>query len=454
VINSTNDYLSEKAKNLTPYVAGLQPQEAGWIKLNTNEGPYPPSPKVQEALANTDISKLRLYPDGESTTLREAIAADLNKAYNSRKGGMLSPAEAKDNDNTQTRAASCSSYENTCESINIGPDNIFCGNGSDEVLALAFQAFYSGKENILTPDISYGFYPVWGKMFDVGLKHAPLNEDFSLNPSDYKNANGVIIANPNAPTGQALGLLDVEKLLQQNPKGVVLVDEAYIDFADVESAVSLLPGICKAASTRHREEAPHSRHCEERSDEAIQETKDFRHPWIASASPRKDGGGVNEGYKNLLIVRTFSKSHALAGLRVGYAIGPTHLINALRQVRDAFNSYPLDMLSQTAATAAIKDRPYLEKIVNQVKSTRDSTISQLQNLGYEVTPSHTNFILIKTQYSQDLYNHLLNNKILTRYWPTPKLKNHLRVSIGTNPEMEAFIKCVQEYTSAIQTKQT
>ena len=376
-MNSTKEYLSQKARQLTPYVAGLQPQEAGWVKLNTNESPCPPSPKVLEALGTVDITRLRLYPDGNSGKLRAAIAEDLG----------------------------------------VGPENIFCGNGSDEVLALAFQAFYSGKENVLTPDISYGFYPVWGKMFDAGLRQVPLNDDFSLNPEDYKDSNGVIIANPNAPTSLALGLLDVEKILRQNPAGVVLVDEAYIDFADVESAASLL--------ATGQEAAPQNQS-------------------VGTSNQHK--------YANLLIVRTFSKSHALAGLRVGYAIGHPCLIDALERVKDAFNSYPLDMLAQTAAATAIQDRPYLEQTIKAVNHTRDNTAARLREIGYRVLPSQTNFILMQTLAAEDLYNHLLGHKILARYWGTPRLKNCLRVSIGTNSDMEAFLQCVQEFTSAKPTK--
>ena len=376
-MNNTNDFLSKKARQLTPYVAGLQPQETGWVKLNTNESPYPPSPKVQEALENTDITRLRLYPDGNSSKLKAAIAED----------------------------------------VGVGQENIFCGNGSDEVLALAFQAFYSGKENVLTPDISYGFYPVWGKMFDAGLRQVPLREDFSLDVGDYKDASGVIIANPNAPTSLALGLLDVEKILRQNPAGVVLVDEAYIDFADVESAVALL-ALSKEAAAQNQS--------------------------VGASNQLK--------YQNLLIVRTFSKSHALAGLRVGYAIGHPSLIDALQRVKDAFNSYPLDMLAQTAAIAAIKDRPYLEQTAKAIVLTRDNTAARLREMGYRVLASQTNFILLETTEAANLYNHLLNNKILARYWSTPRLKNCLRVSIGTNSDMEAFLQCVQEFTSAKPTK--
>jgi len=357
------DFLSKKAKQLTPYIAGLQPQEDGWVKLNTNENPYPPTPGVYEALGRMDIAKLRLYPDGDSRALKEAIAANLR----------------------------------------LNAENIFCGNGSDEVLALAFQAFFSGKCNVQTPDISYGFYPVWGKMYDVGLNFLPLGDDFSINPKDYKGANGVIIANPNAPTSLALRLCDIEQIVTQNPNGVVLIDEAYIDFADVESAVNLVKG---------------------------------------------------GKYKNLLVVRTFSKSHALAGMRVGYAIGNPGLIDALCRVRDTFNSYPLDMLAQTAAIAAIEGLMYLEASTKGIVATRDKTAHSLRNMGYTVLPSQTNFLFItNTPVAGSLYQYLLENKILARYWDTPKLKECLRVSIGTDSDMEVFLSCVQEFTSARLRKQ-
>ncbi|MDR0496486.1 MAG: aminotransferase class I/II-fold pyridoxal phosphate-dependent enzyme, partial [Treponema sp.] len=228
------DYLSEKAKRLTPYVAGLQPQDSGWIKLNTNENPYPPSPKVTEALKKADIDNLRLYPNSDAHILCEAVA----------------------------------------ETFGIKTENIFAGNGSDEVLALAFQAFFCGKDKVFMPDISYGFYPVWSEIYDVGAKIIPVQDDFSINPGDYKGANGVIIANPNAPTGFALTLTEIEEIVHYNPDGAVIVDEAYIDFADVESAISLI-----------------------------------------------------EKYDNLLVVRTFSKAHSLAGLRAGYAVGNEKLVN-------------------------------------------------------------------------------------------------------------------------------
>ena len=345
-------FLSDKTKKLTPYVAGLQPQESGWIKLNTNENPYPPSPKVTEALQKIDITKLRLYPDGDSSFLRCAIGAALN----------------------------------------ISDEKIFCANSSDEVLALAFQAFFSGKKNIFTPDISYGFYPVWGEMYDVKLEFAPLCDDFSIDANDYKNTNGVILANPNAPTSLALSLREIEKICEANPLGVVIIDEAYIDFAREESALKLI-----------------------------------------------------DAYENLLVTRTFSKSHSLAGLRVGYAAGNPALIDGLRRARDAFNSYPLDMLAQICASAAISDTSYLQKTTTKVIKTRDFTIEELTKLGYNVLDSQANFIFIESENARYLYEFLLKNKILVRYWNKKRIDNFLRVSIGTDSEMEAFIKCASQF---------
>ncbi|MCL2198560.1 MAG: histidinol-phosphate transaminase [Defluviitaleaceae bacterium] len=352
------NFLSEKAKRLTPYVAGLQPQGGGWVKLNTNENPYPPAPGVFEVIRNADAEKLRLYPDGESGALKKAISAALN----------------------------------------VNEDNVFCANSSDEVLALAFQAFFSGKDNVKTPDISYGFYPVWGEMYDVGLDFVPVGEDFSINISTYEGANGVIIANPNAPTSLALSLSDVEKVLNQNTNGIVVFDEAYIDFAQVQSAISLVPR-----------------------------------------------------YKNLLVVRTFSKSHSLAGLRVGYAIGDPALIDGLRRVRDAFNSYPLDMLAQLGAAAAISDTAYLQKTCAQVIATRDKTAAELRKLGFRVLPSQANFIFMHSENAAQLYEYLLQNKIIARHWK--KISEYLRVSIGTESDMEVFVSCVKQFLNETQKKQ-
>ena len=346
------DYLSEKARRLTPYVAGMQPQDTGWVKLNTNENPYPPSPKVVEALQGLDAARLRLYPDTLGGALRGSIA----------------------------------------QSFGVGEENVFCGNGSDEVLALAFQAFFSGKADVLMPDVTYGFYPVWSEMYDVGVRALPLGDGFAVNPDDYKGGNGVVLANPNAPTSLALGLPAIEKILQNNPGGVVLIDEAYVDFADVGSAAPL---------------------CAK--------------------------------YKNLLIVRTFSKSHSLAGLRVGYAIGGQPLIEALQRVKDAFNSYPLDLLAQTGAATAILDRDYWEQTRNRIIAAREQTTHSLRQLGYNVLDSQANFLFMEAPRAKELYEHLMQHRILVRYWDKPRISGFLRVTVGTESEMEAFIQCVSRF---------
>jgi len=345
-------YFSEKIAGLTPYVAGLQPQEPGWIKLNTNENPYPPSPRVTEALSGVDPAKLRLYPNTLGGPLRTAIA----------------------------------------QRFGVSEANVFCGNGSDEVLALAYQAFFAGKGKVFTPDVSYGFYPVWAEMYDVGLTRLPLGNDFTIDPDTYKGGKGVIIANPNAPTGIALGLSDIEKIAQNNPDGVVLVDEAYIDFADVESAV----------------------------------------PLIAQ-------------YPNLLIVRTLSKSHSLAGLRAGYAIGSEILMEGLRRVKDAFNSYPLDLFAQAGGAAAILDTDYWNQTRQQIIKTRNQTADRLRELGYPSLPSQANFLFVEAANAKGLYEHLFAHKILARYWDKPRINKFLRVTIGTDTEMEAFIQCVSQF---------
>ena len=346
------EYLTEKAKRLTPYIAGLQPQEAGWIKLNTNENPYPPSPKVIGALADVNIETLKRYPDGNSGELCRAIA----------------------------------------ENLGVGKEHVFCGNGSDEVLALAYQAFFSGKETVLTPDISYGFYPIWGDMYDVSAKILPLDNHFAIDADDYRNGNGVMIANPNAPTGIALSLAEIESIVWNNQNGVVIVDEAYIDFAKVESAVSLI-----------------------------------------------------SKYENLLVVRTFSKSYSLAGLRVGFAVGNKALIEGLQRVKDAFNSYPLGMLEQTGAKAAILDTGYWNEQRRRIIATRDKTAENLRKVGFETLDSHTNFLFMKSQEAKKLYEHFTEHKILVRYWDKPGINEFLRVTIGTDADMEVFIQCVKRF---------
>ena len=349
--NPPYPYLSARAAQLSPYVAGLQPTETGWVKLNTNENPYPPSPKVQDALRCVDMASLRLYPNSDSAALCTAIA---------KQQGVY-------------------------------PKNVFCGNGSDEVLAFVYAAFFAGK-TVMMPRISYGFYPVWCEMFDAGSLPISMNPDFSLHLDSFEGSFGVILANPNAPTGIALTLAEIEGIVQRNPHGVVVVDEAYMDFAQVESAVRL-----------------------------------------------------TKRYDNLLVVRTFSKSHSLAGLRVGYAIGNAARIAELQRVKHSFNSYPVDRLAQTGALAALDDVDYWAQCRARIIATRERTTAQLNELGFQVLPSQANFLFAGIEDAPKMYEHLYANKILVRHWDQPRIHNYLRITIGTDEEMEALLQCVKQY---------
>ncbi|MCL1844478.1 MAG: aminotransferase class I/II-fold pyridoxal phosphate-dependent enzyme [Defluviitaleaceae bacterium] len=389
-------FLSEKAKRLTPYTAGLQPREDGWIKLNTNENPYPPSPRVFEVLHNFDTSRLRLYPDMEATELKEAIVADENLDKETTIAHVKNWCKTAVAEGKLSEKVLMARVKELCgpltdeDFLNVG--NVFCANGNDEVLALAFAAFFSGKERVLSPDISYGFYPVWGEMFDVEMQFVSLGADFSINPLNYVGGNGVVIANPNAPTSLVLQLADIEKILKQNPDGVVLIDETYMAYARAQSAVALVGR-----------------------------------------------------YENLLVTRTFSKSRSLAGLRVGYAIGQPHLIDGLRRARDAFNSYPLDLVAQKCAAAAMSDREYFDETTAKVIATREKTIASLQEIGCNVLPSQANFIFMESSDAPGLYEFLCQNKILVRHWDNPRIKNFLRISIGTDEEMGTLCRVIKQF---------
>lgn len=348
------NFLSQKAQELTPYVPGEQPKGDTYIKLNTNENPYPPSPKAIEAIKKIDAGRLRLYPDPESTRLREVYARYLG----------------------------------------VKAENIFVGNGSDEVLAIAFQAFFMDKENILMPDIAYSFYPVYCNLYRVSAKEIPLKDDYTIEVSDYlQENNGLIITNPNAPTGMAISLDAVKEIVSRNANRVVLIDEAYVDFG-AESAVQLIAQ-----------------------------------------------------YDNLLVVRTLSKSHALAGLRVGFAVGNEELIAGMNRVKNSVNSYPIDTLAQIGAEEAIKDVEHLMTTTNTIIQTRSRVSTQLKALGFTVLESASNFLFIthQTKYAADIFAYLKENKILVRYFDKPRLDNALRVSIGTDEEMDQLIDCIARF---------
>jgi len=320
------------------------------IKLNTNENAYPPSPKVQEAVLAA-AARLNKYPVPGSDGLAR-VAAELN---------------------------------------GIEPGNIFCANGSDEALALCFLAFFDPGRCIYTTDITYSFYPVWANLFDLAVKQIPLNEDFTIPVEKMVNApGGVVIANPNAPTGIALSSCEIEKIIQSN-SGVVIVDEAYVAFGG-ESVIGLIPK-----------------------------------------------------YKNLVVVRTLSKSHALAGLRVGYVAADRDLIAALEAVRDSFNSYPVDMLAQAGGAAALQDTEYYEKTSVQIMETRNYAARELAKMGVTVLPSSTNFLFIRTgKPAKDIYAKLKERGILVRWFDKPRICDFLRVSIGTMEEMKCLLRELQK----------
>lgn len=336
-------FWSPHVLKLTPYVPGEQPRIERLIKLNTNENPYPPSPKVIAALQAEADERLRLYPDPQATRLTQALAA----------------------------------YHG------VEHDEVFVGNGSDEVLAHAFNAFFMQDAPILMPTVSYSFYKVYCRLYGIQATLQPLDEGMRIDPADYTGpCGGVVIANPNAPTGIALSLDEVEQILRAQPDHVVLVDEAYVDFG-AQSAISLV---------------------------------------------RK--------YPNLLVVHTFSKSRALAGLRVGAAIGQRHLIEGLVRVKDSFNSYPLGRLAIAGAVASLEDEAYFQEKRLQLIATREHLAEGLRALGFEVLPSATNFLFVRhpSRRAGELAQALRERAILVRHLKSPETENYLRISIGTDEE--------------------
>lgn len=348
-----NKFWSAMAKRAEPYIPGEQLNDKDIIKLNTNENPYPTSPAVIQAITNELGGNLRLYPSPTMDDLRTTIA-----------------------DNYQLQK-----------------ENVFVGNGSDEVLAFSFMAFFEPGERIRFPEITYSFYPVYAKLFGIDYETIPLHDDFTLRVEDFfQSEGGVIFPNPNAPTSVYLSLEHVEAILQQNRKKVVIIDEAYIDFA-TESAVSLV-----------------------------------------------------ERYDNLLVIQTMSKSRALAGLRVGFALGDATLIQALIRMKDSFNSYPLDRLALAGAEAAIRDAAYFEKTTEKIIATRKWVTEELKAIGFNVLPSATNFVFAThpTLAAKTLYETLREQKILIRYFATKPIDNYVRITIGTDDEMKELIRNMKE----------
>lgn len=350
-------FWSKVVSDLTPYVPGEQPKLANLIKLNTNENPYPPSPKALTAIQaelGDDAARLRLYPDPNSDLLKAAIA--------------------------RTHA--------------ITPQQVFIGNGSDEVLAHIFMALLKHEMPILFPDITYSFYPVYCGLYDVDYRTIPLAENFTIDPADYcgQPCGGIIFPNPNAPTGRLLGLAAIEQILQANPDAVIVVDEAYVDFGG-DSAIPLI-----------------------------------------------------NRYDNLLVVHTLSKSRSLAGLRVGFAAGHPPLIEGLERVKNSFNSYPLDRLAIVGAVAAMEDTEHFERTRQAVIASRNTLTAALAELGFEVLPSAANFIFTRhpQRDAAQLAQALRAKNIIVRHFNLPRIDQFLRITVGTDAECRALTDALRQ----------
>ena len=341
----------DKLRKIDPYVPGEQPQAKDIIKLNANENPYPPAPGVQEVLRTFDASSLALYPDANGKRLKTVLA----------------------------------------ERFGVKTAQVFLGNGSDDVLALAFQSFFCSDKPILYPDITYSFYPVWCDLFRIPYETVPLSEDFCVNIRNYDKPNGgVVLPNPNAPTGRALPLDAIEDLLQHNTDCVVIIDEAYVDFG-ANSAVSLL-----------------------------------------------------KRYENLLIVQTMSKSRSLAGLRIGYALGSETLIATLEAVKNSYNSYTMDALALAVAEASVKEEAYFQDTCRKVIATRERTAEELRALGFTVLPSQANFVFARHEKMPggDLYRRLKENGVLVRWFDADRIRDYVRITIGSMEQMETLVEAL------------
>ncbi|MCR4792828.1 MAG: histidinol-phosphate transaminase [Lachnospiraceae bacterium] len=341
-------------RKVVPYVPGEQPSaSARLIKLNTNENPYPPAPGVEEILKEYDISLLRKYPDATCSPLVNVLA----------------------------------------EKYNVKPSQVFVGVGSDDVLAMAFLTFFNSEKSILFPDITYSFYDVWAELFKIPYKQIPLDEEFRIRPEDYKAENGgVVIANPNAPTGVFMGLDGIRQILDANRDVVCIVDEAYVDFG-AESTLSLL-----------------------------------------------------DEYDNLLVIQTFSKSRSMAGLRIGFAIGSETMIKYLNDVKYSYNSYTMTSLTLALGVEAVKDDEYFRNTCEKIVKTREKLKEDLKELGFEFQDSKTNFIFAKHESvpAEHIFTELRKRNIYVRYWNKPRISDYLRITVGTDEECDILVRNLKE----------
>jgi histidinol-phosphate aminotransferase len=338
---------------LTPYVPGEQPKVTNLLKLNTNESPYAPSPKVLEAIHSATDDTLRLYPDPNAEALKQTLA----------------------------------------DYHHLQADQVFVGNGSDEVLAHTFQALLKQDQPLLFPDITYSFYPVYCGLYEIDYRTVALNDRFEIDIADYQGAcGGIIFPNPNAPTGCLLNLGSIEALLQAQPDVVVVIDEAYIDFGG-QSAATLI-----------------------------------------------------NRYPNLLVIQTLSKSRALAGLRVGFALGQAPLIEALERVKNSFNSYPLDRLAIPAAIAAFEDEAYFKACCDKIIATREHLVTRMQAMGFEVLPSAANFVFAThpQRSAAELAQQLREQAIIVRHFKAPRIESFLRITIGTDEQNQRLLKTLEQ----------
>lgn len=342
-----------KVRKVEPYVPGEQPKEKNVIKLNTNENPYPPSPKVRHAAEQFNVDDCRLYPDPEVSELTDAIAGYYG----------------------------------------LEPQQVFVGVGSDDVISMSFLTFFNSEKPIFFPDISYSFYSVWADLYRIKYKKQPLDKDFQINPKDYYGENGgVIFPNPNAPTALYMDLDLVEDIIKHNQDVVVIIDEAYIDFGG-KSAIDMV-----------------------------------------------------KRYENVLVVQTFSKSRSMAGMRIGYAFGSPALIKALNNVKFSFNSYTMNRTAIAYGVASIQDKAYFEECVSKIVHTRENAKKELAKLKFTYTDSKTNFIFAthESVNAADIFQKLKERNIFVRYFNQPLIDNYLRITVGTDEQMEKLIEALQE----------
>lgn len=333
---------------IEPYVAGEQPNKTDFIKLNANENPYPPSPKAAAAIRDFDASRLKKYPSANAVGLVKAIA--------DREG--------------------------------LNPENVFAGNGTDDVLSLCFRAFFNSDKPIIFPDITYSFNTVWCDILRIPYETIPVDADFNIDPADYTRENGgVVIANPNAPTSIGRGLDFIREILENNRKSVVIIDEAYVDFGGV-TALPLL--------------------------------KEF---------------------DNLVITRTFSKSRSMAGMRLGWAMGGAEVISAIYAAKDSMNSYPVDSIAQAAGIASIEDEEYFQATLKRVIATRERLTAELRRMGFKLPDSQTNFVFATHPDipAHEIFGYLMEKDIYVRWFNKPKIDNYLRITVGTDEETDKLI---------------